>query len=281
VTLRFVTPCNVKRKFFPILLVGHEIEPPVWLEQGAPAGTPVICCTDLTSARKALQRGDIQIAILESSVASGDETRQLLEGLGLDFPTVATISMASRISVDPDHLLRVARSGVHALLFEEDRRVPITVRRVLIEAATRCRNAHVWGDIAPMTPDRVRPIMAYGLKHSHQALTVDGVARALGLHRKTLAERCSLAGTLPPQQMLGWCRLLAAAVLLADCGRLVDHIALELDFPSGGAFRNMLKRYTGLNPAELRAKGTIAEMSRQFRRAVAPAGWGRPVLRVS
>ena len=271
----------MKRKFAAILLVGHETEPPTWLSQGAPAGTPVICATSLAAARCVLERGDVHLVICESQVPSGDDTRQLLDDVACDFPSVATISVASRLRVDPDDLLRVARTGVHALLFEEDRRVPMTVRRVLIEAATRCRNEHVWREIAPMTPDRVRPIVAYGLKHSHQALTVDSVARALGLHRKTLAERCSLAGTLPPQQMLGWCRLLAAAALLEDRGRLVDHIALDLDFPSGGAFRNMLKRYTGLSPAELRAKGTIPEMSRQFRRAVAPAGWGRPALRVS
>ncbi|HEY5490479.1 MAG TPA: AraC family transcriptional regulator [Gemmatimonadaceae bacterium] len=271
----------MRREFSPILLVGHETEPPGWLTRGAPVGTPVFCATDLAAARNVLERGDVHIVICEPRVKSGDPTRQLLEDIACDFPSVASISVASRLRVDPEELLRVARTGVHALLFEEDRRTPLSVRRVLTEAATRCRNAHVWGDIAPMTPDRVRPLVAYGLKHSHQALTVDGVARALGLHRKTLAERCALAGTLPPQQMLGWCRLLAAAVLLEDRGRLVDHIALELDFPSGGAFRNMLKRYTGLSPAELRAKGTITEMSRQFGRAVAPAGWSHAAIRAS
>jgi AraC-like DNA-binding protein len=269
----------VKAKFSPILLVGHETEPPGWLVRGAPAGTPVICTTDLAAARRVLERGGAQIAVCELRVASGDGTRALLEDAASDFPSVATICAASRLHVNPDELLRVARTGVHALLFDEDRRFPLLVRRALTEAVTRCRNEHVWGDIAPMTPDRVRPIVAYGLKHAHQALTVDGVARALGLHRKTLAERCSLAGTPAPQQMLGWCRLLAAAVLLEDRGRPVDHIALELDFPSGAAFRNMLKRYSGLSPAALRARGAITEMSRLFRRAVRGSRWSRPATR--
>jgi AraC-like DNA-binding protein len=262
----------VRRNFSPILLVGRYPEPPQWLVRGTPPGTPTLCCTSEAEARTLLGRGEVRLLICEAHDAHGHATDALLEYVALEHPSVATVGVASRLG-DGDDLLRLARSGVHALLFEEDRRTPLVVRRVLSEAATRCRNAHVWGDIAPMTPDRVRPIVAYGLKHAHQALTVDGVARALGLHRKTLAERCSIAGTLPPQQMLGWCRLLAAAVLLEDRGRPVDHIALELDFPSGAAFRNMLKRYTGLSPAELRARGTITEMSKQFRKAVAPDGW--------
>jgi AraC-like DNA-binding protein len=270
----------VKRQFAPILLVGTDVTPPAWLVQGAPPGTPVLLCTAVAEARAVLERGLVKLVICEPQDAEGNATGALIEDVIFNFPSVATIGVVSRLKSEPDELLRTARTGVHALLFAEDRRTPLLVRRVLAEAATRSRNQHVWGDIEPMTPDRVRPMVAYGLNHSHQALTVDGVARALGLHRKTLAERCSLAGTLPPQQMLGWCRLLAAAVLLEDHGRPVEHIALELDFPSGAAFRNMLKRYTGLSPAELRARGTLAEMSRQFRKAVTPA-WTRTTPRAS
>ncbi len=277
---RRVTRGNVKRQFAPILLVGPDFAPPAWLAQGAAAGTPVLCCPAMGDARAVLERGQVRLVICDERDADEQNTLPLLEDVIANFPSVATIGIVSRLRAEPDELLAIARTGVHALLFAEDRRTPLVVRRVLTEAATRCRNQHVWGDIAPMTPDRVRPMVAYGLNHSHQALTVDGVARALGLHRKTLAERCSLAGTLPPQQMLGWCRLLAAAVLLEDHGRPVDHIALELDFPSGAAFRNMLKRYTGLSPAELRARGTLAEMSRLFRRAVTPADWSMRIPRV-
>ena len=265
----------MKRQFSPILLVGAESEAPAWLVRGAPAGTPLLCCPSSGQARGILERGEVKLLVCETCDSDGHNTAQLLEDVICDFPNVGTVGVVSRLRAEPDELLRTARSGVHALLFEEDQGTPLVVRRVLSEAATRCRNQSVWGYVEPMTPDRVRPMVAYGLNHAHQALTVDGVAHALGLHRKTLHERCYLAGTLPPQQMLGWCRLLAAAVLLEDRGRPVDHIAFELDFPSGAAFRNMLKRYTGLSPAELRAHGTIREMSRLFAKAVTPAAWKR------
>ena len=80
--------------------------------------------------------------------------------------------------------------------------------------------------------------------------------------------------------MLGWCRLLAAAILLEEDGRAVDHVSFELGFASGAAFRNMLKRYTGLNPGELCARGTVTELARQFRTAMTPLSGQAAIVRV-
>ncbi|MHB8838188.1 MAG: helix-turn-helix domain-containing protein [Gemmatimonadaceae bacterium] len=222
----------------------------------------------MADARDVLDRSEAVVVMAPLQDAAGEDTLPLVDHLVHRRHPSAVVGMISRNHRDSDELLRLARSGVHALLFDEDRRAPLTVRRALLEAATRCRSTTVWSDVAPITPVRVRPLVAYGLRHSHESLTVDAVARALGLHRKTLAERCMLSRSLPPQLMLGWCRMMAAAVLLEDRGRLVDHIALELDFASGTAFRNQLKRYTGLTPAELRALGPLAEMTRRFRHAM-------------
>ncbi len=269
---RTITLCNVDRDFRSILLIGTAGDPPGWLAQGAPVGTSIVCRASVAEARAELERREVRLLLSPLRDDEGSDLALLIEGVVRQRYGVGVVGLASRLRGHPDDLLRLARSGVHALLFDEDRRASIVVRRTLIEASTRCRSQTFWGDVAPVTPERVRPIVAYGLRHSHEPLTVDAVARALGLHRKTLAERCSLSGSLPPQLMLGWCRLLAAAVLLEDRGRLVDHVALELYFASGTAFRNMLKRYTGLSPAELRAKGAITELSRRFRRALARVG---------
>lgn len=270
------------REFPPILLISGDAAPPAWLVDGAPAGAAIRCTRTVEDALALVQRGRAAVVLCEPQDADGSSTEPLIDYVNRHPSLIAAIGIASRMQVDASEILRLARSGVHALLFAEDRKSPLAVRRALNEALTRCRSQHVWGVIAPLTPDRIRPLVAYGLHHAHQPMSVDGVARALGLHRKTLAERCALAGTLPPQQLLGWCRLLAAAVLMEDRRRRIDHIAMELDFPSGAAFRNLLKRYTGFSPAELRAKGAIAEMSRQFREAMATGGWDEDaVIRAS
>jgi AraC-like DNA-binding protein len=216
-----------------------------------------------------LDRAGALVMLAPSRDAAGVDAIRLIETTARQRPQVAIVGLASRTQSHADELLALARAGVHALLFDEDRRWPLVARRAILEAATRCRGRGLWDEVAPYTPARVRPLVAYGLHHGHESLSVDAAARALGLHRKTLAERCQLSRSLPPQLMLGWCRMMAAAVLLEDRGRLVDHIAHELDFASGTAFRNMLKRYTGLNPNELRAVGPVAEMTRQFRAAIA------------
>lgn len=250
------------------MLIGEAGEVPSWLADGAPHGSPVACYPLIDDAREILDRAESVVVLSPLEDAEGDDTIPLIEHLVHRRHPTAVVGLISRQHRDADDLLRLARSGVHALLFDEDRRAPLTVRRALLEAATRCRNHSLWNEVESITPVRVKPIVAFGLSHAQEALTVDAAARALGLHRKTLAERCMLSSSLPPQVMLGWCRMMAAAALLEDRGRLVDHVALELDFASGTAFRNQLKRYTGLTPGELRALGPVAEMTRQFRRAM-------------
>ncbi|HJU64296.1 MAG TPA: helix-turn-helix domain-containing protein, partial [Gemmatimonadaceae bacterium] len=83
--------------------------------------------------------------------------------------------------------------------------------------------------------------------------------------RKTLVNRARQVGLAEPSRLLGWCRLLAAAPLLADPFRSVEQVALESGFTSATAFRNMLKRYSGLIPSDLRdPEGTtrLVELAR-------------------
>ena len=54
-----------------------------------------------------------------------------------------------------------------------------------------------------------------------------------------------------------WCRVIVAVRLLEEPIYTLEQAALRLDFPSGTALRNMLVRYTGLRPREIRENGGI------------------------
>ncbi|HVE77752.1 MAG TPA: helix-turn-helix domain-containing protein [Gemmatimonadaceae bacterium] len=83
--------------------------------------------------------------------------------------------------------------------------------------------------------------------------------------RRTFLNRLVDAGCPPPSEIIGWARLLVAAHFIEDPMRRVDRVAVDLDFPSGSALRNMLKRYTGLQPREVREKGGMRCVLEAFR----------------
>jgi AraC-like DNA-binding protein len=104
------------------------------------------------------------------------------------------------------------------------------------------------------------------LHRTDVAHTVEQVARALGLHRKTLSNYCRAEGFAPPGTVLAWCLILLTTALLATPGITVERIAMQLNFPSGTALRNMLKRHTKLRPIDLRTPTALVEMCARFPR---------------
>jgi AraC-like DNA-binding protein len=114
----------------------------------------------------------------------------------------------------------------------------------------------------------VLPILRYCLEQGRRALTVEQVAQALHVHRKTLVDRLTAAGFPSPSALISWSRLMVAARLMEDPGRSIEQVALVLDFPSGTSMRNMVKRYTGLRPAEIRENGGMRCVLHAFKHAI-------------
>lgn len=98
------------------------------------------------------------------------------------------------------------------------------------------------------------------------AHSVGQVARALSVNRKTLVNHCQAEGFAPPGSVVAWCLILLTTALLATPGITVERIAMQLNFPSGTALRNLLKRHTGLRPIDLRTPTALAEMCGRFLR---------------
>ena len=129
-----------------------------------------------------------------------------------------------------------------------------SVRRAL---GDRLRDAEfvasVWGELEADVPGPLQPLLRFALERSARPLTVQSLADAMGLHRKTLWSRCRRHGVDTPQELVTWCRLLAAEHALRECARPVDAVAEELAFASPTALRNAIRRHVGTTPSALRA----------------------------
>lgn len=171
-------------------------------------------------------------------------------------------------------VLEFARAGVNDLVIRgvDDLRLPL--RSAITTAQDHHSAKGILKELESVIPPAVLPILQYCLENGRRGLTVAQVATAMGVHRKTLVDRLSAAGFPSPSAVISWCRLMVAARLLEDPGRSIEQVALVLDFPSGTSMRNMVKRYTGLRPAEVRENGGMRCILHAFKREIGVLGAG-------
>lgn len=235
----------------------------------------------------AVRARPVQAVILEPRDRDGVLTAPIARSIREGFPSVPVLAYCEvmRPAASSD-ILALARAGVNELVFKDVDDLGVALRSALASAERRCLAARALSELAPHVPATMRPVLQYCLEHAHDALTVADLARAHGIHRKTLHNRLCEAVLPGPRALLGWCRLLVAAELLEDPKRPIEQVALSLDYPSAAAFRNMLRRYTGLAPSEVRVNGGAACILHAFRmalsrgragaRRIAPAAEPRP-----
>jgi AraC-like DNA-binding protein len=169
-------------------------------------------------------------------------------------------------------LLALARAGADEIILRGVDDVGVVVRSVFAHAGMLRVAAQALQVLAPGLPPEVVPVVSHCLVHAREAPSVEQLAGAFGIHRKTLVNRLATAGLPSPSVLISWGRLLLAARLLEDPGRSVEQVGLALNFGSGGALRSMLRRYTGLRPYEIRENGGMDCVLHLFRKAL-----GRPV----
>jgi AraC-like DNA-binding protein len=162
-------------------------------------------------------------------------------------------------------LLPLARAGVtDVVTMDVDDGRP---RLVELLGATERRGMATWvltRLAAAGVPAGASAIVRTMLQYSHAPIPVCEIARALGVSRRTLLSRLDAAGLPNPSLLAAWCRVLSAGHLIASTGRAIEGIAAELDFPSGNALRNLIRRHTGLACAALRAGGGLERVLERF-----------------
>lgn len=209
--------------------------------------------------------------VVEPRDDSGSSTAPLVGELRDAFPRIPVLAYCDHRRDRSTDILALARAGVHELVFRGVDDVRPALGSALASAARHCTAAELLAGLRDAVPAVALPFVAYCLEHAAEPLTVQGVAAALGVHRKTLVHRCTQAGLPSPRTIIAWCRLMMAAHMLEDRGRSVEQVALTLDFPSGTALRNMLKRHTGFGSRDVRAPGGGQRVLRRLLAQLAPA----------
>jgi len=179
--------------------------------------------------------------------------REIIESV----PRVALVAYCDDMRDTPPSIGALAAAGVHQFLFfgVNDRG---TVMRALLQNACHQRAAEtVMAALRPCLPSALHPMVEATLGRPDVVTDVRALANALGVHRKTLFNRCAQAGPLNPTELLTWTRLALVGHLLASTAATVETIAIELAWASPTALRNTMKRYTGARATEIRRNGGL------------------------
>jgi len=223
-------------------------------------------CSRLSEVLALVETGLASIVVADHRDYDGTSTLQGIRRIHEDFPSIPIVMYVPFSSETSGMVIDYARAGVSQIVFQgvDDLRTPL---RNAVNAALDHASALAAGaELEQLVPSNVLPFLRYCLEYARRDISVEHVASAMGVHRKTLVDRLRAAGLPSPRAIIGWSRLVIAARLLDDPGRTVEQVALMLDFPSGTALRNMFKRYTGLRTSEVRQNGGVRCVMHAFKK---------------
>jgi AraC-like DNA-binding protein len=160
-------------------------------------------------------------------------------------------------------------AGVNELLFSGVDDTGSALRAVLSAACQASVGETVAAALTGVVPPRLWPFVRHVAMHPNEAKQVSSVAKALGYHRRTLVNHCAEAQLPPPQELIAWCRLAVVGQLLGTTQHTIEAIALQLDFPSDTALRNLMKRYVGQRAGVVRETGGLLRVLSALECAIA------------
>lgn len=201
----------------------------------------------------------------------------VVEDIAATHPDVAIIAYCDAGIAHSSRIRALAIAGAHEFLFRDIDDAGVALRSVVNAGDRECSSDRVLGVLRPLLPPTMAGFAEVVVTRPGEAQTVAAVARLLGVHRKTLVNHCLRSHLPPPVELLGWCRLMLAAHVLHRRRGTVEATALELEWASVTSLRNMMKRYTGLSPTDVRNRGGLSWMATALRRRlVAVAGSSQP-----
>lgn len=223
-------------------------------------GAARICALDRSADVVARMRGGSEAPDVVVLAVSADATRDavdLVREIIASRPRAALVAYCDGVRDTPPSLGALAAAGVHQFLFAGINDRGVALRAIVESARQQCAAEAVMAVLRPHLPSPVHPMAEAALARPAVVTDVRALADALGVHRKTLFNRCVHAGFLGPAELLSWTRLALVGFLLESTGCTVESLAIDLGFASPTALRNAMKRYTGARPTEVRARGGL------------------------
>jgi AraC-like DNA-binding protein len=211
-------------------------------------------CDLLTLVRS--ERSDVSAVMLEMRDADGRSTHDIVRQLSVSEQSPPVLAYCRAGAEHAGEIRNFVLAGVSELVFDGIDDAGVALRALLSSAQQIHVGERVANVLLTMLPSILHPFVRYVTAHPETQRVAD-VADALGHNRKTLVNHCTQAVAPPPQELLAWCRLSVVAELLSTSPRTIESIALQLDYPSDTALRNMMKRYTGLRATEVRKRGGL------------------------
>jgi AraC-like DNA-binding protein len=224
----------------------------------------LVFVSTLAALRAQLLGATVLVTIVaEARDEDGAPTAPLLREILALRPATAIIGYCHARSASAD-ILDLACAGIDELVQEGIDDEGIALRAAFTGSIEACAARSVREAIQHLIPSVLRPLVDFCLQYPQEDHSVEGLARALGVDRKTLLNHSHRLALPPPSALAMWCRLLLAAAMLESTGQSVEHVSLALDFASPSSFRNACRRYANERPSTWRTPGGLARVVRRF-----------------
>jgi AraC-like DNA-binding protein len=171
------------------------------------------------------------------------------------------------VNLTPQHaraIMAAARAGANDIILSDFDELDKIANQIVdtgmsINVALRVESA-----ITGLVPQHLHEFFLACITNARTSMSVDAMALQLRKSRKTLSSWLTLSQLPQPARIIGWGRVLVAARMLEDTTQSAEKIARDMQFMSGTAMRNMMRRYLQCGPEVLRQRGGFSYALDQF-----------------
>lgn len=206
----------------------------------------------------------VALVVIDAIDAFGHSMASAAATIRHSFPTVPILAYCTLSASASSAVLDIAHAGVTSLVFRGVDDAGYAMRAAIRSSCQRSITERVYAAVAIHLPATAHPLLRYAISRAADDPSVEDAARGLGVDRKTLFNWVRGWSDLGPREFINWTRLVIAMGMLEDPRRTAEHVALELGFASGTAFRNMLQRYVGASCSEIRNTGGYGRLLSLF-----------------